>query len=585
MISFYINNIEIVLPEDFSVTLIEENPLVTRKGDFSLDVETSLLEPRNAKAFKHINRINKSSIEKTGDCKMLINNEFIYGQYSVLGYTDISVKWQFIAGNSYLNYLAKDDQKIWEFDFGTESAVDFAKALLSIQNPGYSSTNHFVCAPVKSGSIVLNNYTFNTSFDPVITYTGVNNITIQPYLLYYVNKLPELIGYTMKGNVLNTDERAKYMFLVNTVNSLNYSDYLPDLTITEFIEAIETFFNVSFVLDPRNKEVSIINTNINIRSLDVEKLNNILDNYNSEFEDEDINSSLFCSKISYAHLSGSQFMKYNRIDDSVLVKLEKKEFDTLALLLSYISADLDNLYSKPILYIDKSTGNHYMFHSATSFQFPYVQAYSGNRYVRKVNKFRDVDINNFGFYTLNLLISPANIEIISVVIKYTKESANYTDTLLIQIAGASNSSFIDETKQFAELVENGAPEVPRLGYIEAAFFMGQIAIQNPGVLFIYPAVWVDSSADAINQQSLTLPYPKCTFRIHGLNGILSEYYGNQISIDNNQIFIFKLSDDDKKMPVNKIYEYNNQTYLPIRFEHVVNHNSIKTIGYFYRIEL
>lgn len=585
MITFYINDIKIILPKDFSVTMIEENPLVTRKGDFSLDIETSLLEPRNAKAFKHINRINKSSIEKTGDCIMQIDRELIYGKYSVIGYTNKSVRWQFIAGNSYLNFLAKDDQKIWELDFGTEATVDFAKALLSIQTAGYSLNNKFVCAPVKSGTIVLNNFRFNTTYNTSITYTGVDNITIQPYLLYYVNKLPELIGYTLKENVLNSDDRAKYMFIVNTVNTLNYSDFLPDMTITEFIDAIETFFNVSFVLDPRTKELSIINTNVNIQSLPVEKLDNIDDNYTSEFENEEINSSLFCSKIKYDKLSNTEFMKYNRIEDNVLVKLEKKEFASLAAILSFISSDLYSLYAKPILYEDTSTGDHYMFDSATNFQFPYAQIYLGNRYVRKINNFRDVELNSLNYDTLNLLISPAKIEIITVTYKYKIGSAEYTDNVQVQVAGASNSNFIDETKQFSDLVENGVQELPRLSYIEAAFFRGQISLPNTAVDSNYPIVWLDSSADARFQQSISLSYPKCTFRIFGTNGILSEYYNNQISIDNNHVFIFSFSENKKKRTVYKIYEYKNQKYLPIKFEREISQNSSKTTGYFYRVEL
>ena len=60
MIQLYINNHEIVLPDDLEIDLIDNNPLITDTGEYSLDITISLLEPKNAIAFGHLYRVNKT---------------------------------------------------------------------------------------------------------------------------------------------------------------------------------------------------------------------------------------------------------------------------------------------------------------------------------------------------------------------------------------------------------------------------------------------------------------------------------------------------------------------------------------------
>ena len=225
MIELFINNHEALLPKDISFTLIEENPEITNNGEFTLDITLSLLEPMNAIAFGFLNRLNKLSINKNADARMIIDGSVRQGQVVIASNTDIDITFQFIAGNSELNYIAKNEKKIWELNFGTEGIIDFAKAFQSINYTGYGLHHisfgydiqiNYVCAPVKISGIIYNDFKLTTKFmDPQIPMTEIDRIIMQPYLLYYINMLPQLLGYSLKHNVLNDDNRANKMYLLN----------------------------------------------------------------------------------------------------------------------------------------------------------------------------------------------------------------------------------------------------------------------------------------------------------------------------------------------------------------------------------
>lgn len=582
MIRFIINNYELVLPEDFSITLIKENPVITRSGEFSLDINTSLLEGNNAKAFNHINRLNNMAINKTGECIMILDNEQFFGLYIILGITDSTVQWQFVAGNSHLNFITKNDKKIWELDFGVESTVDFSRALNSVQNPGYTTYNNFVCAPVKCGELILNDYYFDDNFDSVVNCVGVNNIVIQPYLLYYINKLPQLLGYTMNENVLLNDERAKYLFMLNSVKSLKYSDFLPDISISEFIDAIERFFNVTFLLNPIKKEFNILKSNDYIRNLNVVKLENVIDSYENDIDDDIVNLNFFCSKIAYSNLSNTNFMKYNKLNDDVLSKLEIKEYNNLTEITTFLTGKMTSHYGKPYLYVDNETGDQYMYDHSVNFSYPNI-TFGYSQQIARINKFRNVEVNSQNLGELNLLISPASIHIHEVQYKYKRGTVEVTLFAKVQIGETINSNFVDVNKKFSELVESGVNNLPRLSYIESAYYRGNIQFNDDNPTLKYFFVWVDNKADAAYQQNLVLPYQNCTFRLYGENGIVNQNYSNTVILDAKSVLRFDFL-GNPKLTLNNIYEYNNQHYIPIKFEHKISKNRSSLTGYFYRID-
>ena len=222
MTELIIGGRRVVLSKSLSFTLIEENAEITSSGEYSWDISASLKNKINAIIFKNIYRLNISTVDVTCDATLIIDNAVRNGKIIIQNNTGSEIQFQFIAGNSELNYNAKSDtRKIYELDWGTESAIDFARALQTLSYPGYGNfsgvQNNFVCTPVKIGDQIANDFNLD------LTSIG-DQIIMQPYLLYYINKLPELLGFKLINNVIESDSRAKKMFLVNAVNSLKYSD-------------------------------------------------------------------------------------------------------------------------------------------------------------------------------------------------------------------------------------------------------------------------------------------------------------------------------------------------------------------------
>lgn len=76
MTELYIDRQLVVLPETFSITIIEENPSFTKNGSYTYDISLSLLDSINAKIYKHLNRLNrKGDIPKNRSAYLVVDNE------------------------------------------------------------------------------------------------------------------------------------------------------------------------------------------------------------------------------------------------------------------------------------------------------------------------------------------------------------------------------------------------------------------------------------------------------------------------------------------------------------------------------
>ncbi len=150
MVRLFIENSEVVLPKDFSLTIIEENPLMTRRGEFTLDLEISLLEPKNAQIFKFLNRINVSEIFKTSEAKLIVNGKTKRGSVVYLENNSESVSVQFVAGNSEMNVFIYSKEKIWNLDWITIPEPTDAEAL--------DSLNHFYSGHYDNEGFVSDKY-------------------------------------------------------------------------------------------------------------------------------------------------------------------------------------------------------------------------------------------------------------------------------------------------------------------------------------------------------------------------------------------------------------------------------------------
>jgi len=624
MTQLFVNEREVILPSDFSFTLIEENPEITNNGEFTLDITISLRNPQNAIVFGFLNRINLATITKTAPARMIVDGSPRSGTIIISKNTDIDVTFQFVSGNSELNYIAKNEKKIWELDWGMETAIDFEKALESLNYPGYGEYDNtpippfyfhtswfqnFVCAPVIVGSSIINNFTIAPDTDPVETALKINGISgkiiMQPYILYYINKLPSLLGYTLKHNILNTDSRAKKMYLVNAIDSLKYADALPDMTITEFKEAIEFFFNVEFIVNPTDKTVSIENLQSNLENKKIVNITDYLDEYNRDQSQDSKSVRLDFSKVSY-DLPGTNYFRYQKLDQYILDKSTIVEFVNFAVLEAYTRLHNGSPANKFLIYRDLDQMNDYMFIDINSaigrpwivfYMYPFTL--DGNFdyviIIDLINKFSSVGTD--ATKELVLKISPA--EVLQHREPVHINSGNtfaYT-----QLPKSSSAYFIEESKGFIETVQGTEVTIPRLSKLEVSLYTGRIKSYQEtqiGYTFDIPTLYPFSHIDTKPEFSGALSIEKLmalktwvntyfspaateTMKLKGPGGIISDYH-QQTIIDTTKEYTFYLI-DGPNIRANNIFIINNLKYMPITFERIKSEKQTTVKGTFYRM--
>jgi len=632
MTELYIAGQAVVLPENLSMTLTEDNPEITNNGDFSWDFEVSLLNPINAKIFKHLNRINLSlnntilvnALNTTelingvntvippagNDAILIIDNRVRRGKVIVISNTEVYASSQFVSGNSELNYIAKD-QKIWACDWGTEDTIDFTKALRSINYPGYGShfngsgtfyQINYVCAPVMIGGNIYNDFKLTDQFmSPQVPMTEIDRIMMQPYLLYYINKLPSVLGFTMGTNILNSDERAKRMYLINSVNSLNYADTLPDITIEEFITAVEDFFNVSFLVDSSSKIINIVSLGINI-STKKTVIPTVLYSYERDLNEDAPNNLLFdFTKIKYNIPSTTNYFKYQQLSDDVLAKCQIAEFDNFAALKNFIvtSGEFTNqLY----IYRDKELNNDY-FYGIPAINLYSVKMTSLTNYLNLINKFSSVGESDDRI--LDLKITPAEITINKKLVTLLQGGTSAVNTeVAYQLPVCSSSYFIAVDQGFVDVVESGTKNITRSNSLEVALFTGMIHTFNvnfysdefitPDYPFshtdIYPEVGQYGTSTKrfddfeIWKNTYFMPAAIKTMRLKGAGGVIADYHQQSI-IDTTIKYLFTILETPETSS-NNLFSINNKTYMPISLEHTVGINGYnkEVKGKFYALK-
>lgn len=612
MTELLVGGVRVILPKGLNFSLNEENPEITNNGEFTWDVEVSLLNAINVKIFKHIDRKNVVEIGATMDATLIIDNRSRNGKIIILKNSDVSVTFQFVSGNSEFNYNAKaDSRKIWELDWGTETAIDYARALDSITNPSY--LKKFVCTPVMSGTTIINDYSLTPSEVPC-RINGISNIVMQPYLLYYINKLPELLGFTLKSNILNDDNRAKRMFVVNSISSLNYSDALPDMTVSQFINEIEFFFNVTFFIDKKNKEISVQSLKSNFSTKSKINIDKVFDSYDRDLSQESKLTKFGFTKISY-NVPDSLFFKYQFLSDEILSKCEIISFGTYSQMYNYLLVNNNEDQFK----IYKVENEEYIFGKNLTLNIFTRQI--GNpgeaKHISLVNKLRPVGETTQNELVLKLCPAEIIVEKKEADLIEGQGGDIHTNPQY-QLPKSSLSKFDDYEQGITHAIENDLKQIPRTSNIEVSLFTGKIVMENyplkgdTGMELYYPFshidkypeygpvgyttdppynTWVPPNYGDFEEWMFTYFIPateETNLRIDGVNstsnGIFSDYHFQQI-LDTSKEYTFTVP-EHRDVNANNIFCINNKDYMPISLDHKVTIKGFdkKVTGKFYALK-
>lgn len=275
------------LPENLTLEIQRENPLFTRRGDYTYDINISLRDPLNRAIYGHLDRLTSTGRPQNRKATLLCDGHVICdGTEVVLKKESDSVKIQILAENSEMNYLVGGDMKIRDMDFGNMTNGPSTTEAEKDGSAVYPDKRHAIMM-VRDSNAQDDEYPFygdvnfafkhdHGTYEPTVRTRSV----ACPYLLYYVEKVVELLGYTLRRNELMDVPAWRRLCIIGGPSGRRQSAaaYLPNWTVSEFLEQVEMFFGCIF--SRQGKYVDILkvstfyseNAAVSIDAVDVQDL-------------------------------------------------------------------------------------------------------------------------------------------------------------------------------------------------------------------------------------------------------------------------------------------------------------------------
>jgi len=366
MTELILNGTSIVLPQGFSYQFVEENSILTKNGEYSFDIEISLLNAINGKFFNHINRFNASKDKSLTSAVLIVdNNVRLNGTGKIISINNDTVKIQILSGNSELNYICDDKLMLSSINFGSVAdPITLEVAVASIMTT-WPNMN-FVCA---------RNTIANEPYNFIVRKSDVEVPTIriweeelfckyniQPYLMYYFNKIIDSLGYSIIENILAADDFFNRLIIFSGKVSLNYNDLLPDWTVIKFLEQIEKLANVVYIINKHDKTIRIVRSHTHYNTAISHNVyhGDIMDMYDCEADVNDY-GTLNYEKVKY-NLDSIEYYKYQSLSDDAMKTATIENYANFASLLSAYSTNTLRHEAYQTLKIFKvlNTGNYYI---------------------------------------------------------------------------------------------------------------------------------------------------------------------------------------------------------------------------------
>lgn len=315
MTRLFIDGQEVVLSENFELELITENPYFTRNGEYTYDIDIDLRDAHNRSIYQNINRSDVTKGIKNRKATLMSGAlEIISGMEVVLSIENYTAKIQIVAGNSQLNYEGGDTNIRSMLLDGISMSSQEAVNTLFGNFPEYNVVYPPIVNYTESNGdmSILNNVQVGED----ISFTDVENISPQYYLLYVIENLITKLGFTKGVNELEDDPVWSRLFIVNPYKDSILQELLPDWTINEFIEQIELFLDCIISIDKVNGRFNIISLNKYFENQDIVYLDNVIDDSVEKTFDVDTNYAFAYKYVSY-DLPSDKYYNYLKLKDGV----------------------------------------------------------------------------------------------------------------------------------------------------------------------------------------------------------------------------------------------------------------------------
>lgn len=521
MTELFIDGVSVVLPSDISVPVKHENPLFTKNGEYTYDIDLDLNNPTNAKLYEHLYRLNSITEFTKKRRAILMAEHRIYcnGVEVVTGWTEKKVSIQIASGNSELNYFIGSDLLIESLDMGSAILPSLDSDMTPFLSKKYPEVE-FNIPPVLIGDTMINPFEIvwiigsrreektRTEYKPIS-----DSIYIpMPYMGVIIEKIIKALGYTIVENQFISTP-WKYQMIIHGQQTTEYAKMLPGWTVKDFFEEIEKLYGIIFLIGSRKKEVRIMLSANYYLNPPVAYVSSVVDEYTEEAEDEEEDNNLGTRNVKY-NLPNNEYYKKRRLPDAIVQMAVKKEISGLLNVKDFFEKESNGLE----LVTNSSTGVQYI---RTSFEKE--EPFGGVKTLYRgcpVNEYADLIRNSDNEDYITLEMIPVQHGVVSVK-RYDVRDGNTTTSHVWRIVpildNDSNLVVSDEDTEEPTTSQQGLEDYIKSGSYEKnsskstvylGFYSGiknQIGYAHRQDNEPYPTVYTD---DILNKGFIFYPNEK-----------------------------------------------------------------------------
>lgn len=579
MTNLFIDGVEVVLPSEFSITVKQENAFFTKNGEYTYDIELSLLVPENAKLYGFLNRLNITERPETKRKAVLVadNRVYLNGTEIITGWTDTKVSIQLVSGNSELNYFVGSDELISTLAMKETNPVVSGSVSTDYVKKTYPDVDYNLMMTYDSLHQVDKNIWLYRLYNNDVNnpYAGyiVQKEDIQPYdyipqpyLCAYMRELLKALGYTLEYNAIE-DTPWKSVYIVHVCETYKWNEMLPGWTAKDFLQNIETMFNGSFLIDHRTKKVSFLLNVSYLPKVSNVHLQNVVDAYTVEVEEEE-EADAINSTIKYK-LPSTEYYKLRCLPDVVKEAAKTKVIDD----------GLFAFFGKP----ENQVTDTIFDYQSENRKIIYLEGSGIMSHLEMVDELASLVREN-AESELELEFVPAELVERAFYIEGIDPGGFYFGQYYIPSVSVSDDE-PDETTydSIHNMVNNLSEKTESKSNIFLAFFRGLNPVQI-GVMPAnsYPLAFIDRFFPTTSwPATLSADYP--TFNLVEME---KYFYSNAYKIDRkNPVKITCY--DSNVYPASSVFEIFNRRYLAKEIEYTIGPNGRTTAwtGTFYPASL
>ena len=312
-----INGKQAYLKKNTSFEYISENPLFTGSDSYTLSITFPLKDcPQNIRIFGHLHRQDVLKNKVVFDCDIRDKGFFKSGSIIITQISEVEVKSQFLEGRSEQNFNETfDDIFLNELDLGYPDASErnaSGQSPSSLWNNNYPAKKWVPLPWVNNTSGNMQNAVVKNVGGSFSWNSNTSVLTFQPFLLYILNKICQVIGYT---GYFESIMRSKFRYLIicNTLPSAwgiwNFAVALPHWSLTEFFEELEKLMHGEFSINYKARTISFEFSHITAHKTQDIHIRKVFNKYQVEVSRENKSEYVGATNMEYAD-NGSRMWAY-----------------------------------------------------------------------------------------------------------------------------------------------------------------------------------------------------------------------------------------------------------------------------------